>query len=171
MKITRSQIRKIIQEEYGSTITGREKGMSVSANPPSGTTGIQPGDIVYLTLDAYIDADLHRFGSDWPPVTVTEIGNVEDLHGTTVPAQSDPPSDWEWVAGATGQGFVGEYEVAPGIGTLEDLVFPMEAIDWEYTKRGPKEPWGAGSGFSEGKTRITKSKLKIIIKEVMGNKQ
>lgn len=148
MKVTRHRLRQIIKEELGAIVTGREKGMQISKHPPTGMTGLQVGDVVYLTPDAYMDAGLHRWGNDWPPVTVTELGNVEDLHGTTVPAQTDPPSDWDWVAGATGQGFVGEYEVAPGIGTLEDLVFPMEAIDWEYTKRGPKEPWEMPPGPS-----------------------
>jgi len=140
VKISRLRLRQIIKEELGSILTGREKGMSVSDAPPAGMTGLAIGDVVYLTVDSYMDADIHRFGNDFPPVVVTEIGNVEDLHGTTVPSQGDPPSDWEWVAGATGPGFVGEYEVAPGLGK-EDLVFPMSAIDWEYTRRGPKEPW------------------------------
>ena len=145
MKVTRQRLRQIIKEELGKIVTGREKGMSVSNSPPEGMTGLAVGDVVYLTPDAYMDADIHRWGDDYPPVVVTEIGNVEDLHGTTVPGQGDPYSDWDWVAGATGPGFVGEYEVAPGL-QKEDLVFPMAAIDWEYTKRGPKEPWEMPEG-------------------------
>ena len=145
MKITRRRLRQIIKEELGDIVTGQEPGMSVSTAPPSGMTGLKVGDIVYLTPDAYMDADIHRFGSDFPPVKVTQLGNVEDLHGTTVPGQGDPPSDWEWVAGATGPGFVGEYEIAPDLNP-EDLVFPMSAIDWEYTRRGPKEPWDMPPG-------------------------
>ena len=145
MKVTRQRLRQIIKEELGKIVTGREKGMSVSGSPPEGMTGLAVGDVVYLTPDAYMDPDIQRWGDDYPPVILTEIGNVEDLHGTTVPGQGDPYSDWDWVAGATGPGFVGEYEVAPGL-QKEDLVFPMAAIDWEYTKRGPKEPWEMPEG-------------------------
>ena len=166
MKVTRQRLRQIIKEELGSIVTGREKGMQISKHPPTGMTGLQVGDVVYLTPDAYGDADIHRWGNDWPPVTVTELGNVEDLHGTTVPAQTDPPSDWDWVAGATGPGFVGEYETAPGMGDHEDLVFPMDAIDWEYTKRGPKEPWamppGPGMFAGGGTTTEARSLLDVL---------
>ena len=152
--------------------------MSVTAHPPGGMTGLEVGDVVYLTVDAYMDADLMRYGDDFPPVTVTQVGNVEDLHGTTVPGQGAPPSEWDWVAGATGPGFVGEYETSPGLGT-EDLVFPMSAIDWGYTERGPKEPWAVpadldpegqgvhagGSDFTEGRERITRRQIRRMIFE------
>ena len=75
------------------------------------------------------------------------------------------PSDYEFAAGVgEGLAFVGEYQTAPGLPT-EDLVFPVSAIDQEYTRRGPKEPWPwegydepavyAGGGvFKEGRRLV-----------------
>tara|TARA_Y100000593_G_C4228322_1_gene295633 strand:+ start:503 stop:967 length:465 start_codon:yes stop_codon:yes gene_type:complete len=144
MKITHGQLRHLIREalllELTGKITGKEKGMSLSANPTPGMTGLEVGDIVYLDRDTYLDADIFPFGDDFPPVTVIELGDMEQLIGTTVPSDKSPLSDWDWVAGATGPAFVGSYEPAPGLPT-EDLVFPISAIDWDYTRRGPKEPW------------------------------
>jgi len=149
MRLTRKKLRsiicEIITEEYGDILTGRERGMSVSQHPPSGMTGLKVGDVVYLTRDMYLDADILPFGDDFPPVTVVELGDMEQLVGTTIPGDRSPPSDWEWVAGATGPAFIGSYETAPGLGH-EELVFPVDSIDWEYTKRGPKEPWEMPEG-------------------------
>ena len=149
MKMTYGRLRYIIQEvlaeEYGEVLTGKEKGMSVSQHPPSGMTGLAPGDVVYLTRDMYLDADIFPFGDDFPPVTVVELGDMDQLVGTPVPGDPAPPSEWDWVAGATGPAFVGSYESAPGIAE-EELVFPVDSIDWEYTRRGPKEPWAMPEG-------------------------
>lgn len=149
MKVTHGQLRHLIREalliELAGNVTGREKGMSVSAHPPAGMTGLEVGDVVYLDRDTYLDADILPFDKDFPPVTVTELGDMDQLVGTTIPGDPAPPSQWEWVAGATGPAFVGSYEPAPGL-PVEDLVFPVSAIDWEYTQRGPKEPWEAGPG-------------------------
>ena len=174
MKFTRNNIRRIIREELGGVVTGREKGMSISANPPAGTTGLQPGDVVYLDRDTYLDADIHPFGADFPPVTVVELAEMEQILGTTIPGQKDPPSDWDWMAGATGPAFVGSYEMAPGLGA-EELVFPVSAVDWEYTKRGPKEPWeyvgdgmfAGGGQFKENKMKISKRQLRKLIREAV----
>ncbi len=144
MKLTHGQVRYLIREalllEFSGKVTGKEKGMSLSAHPTAGMTGLEVGDIVYLDRDAYLDADILPFGDDFPPVTVIELGDMDQLIGTTIPSDPSPPSDWEWVAGATGPAFVGSYESAPGM-PAEDFVFPVSAIDWDYTERGPKIPW------------------------------
>ena len=115
MKINRKQLRKLIQEEFDNVVTGREKGMSVFNMPIPGMTGLEVGDIVYLTDDAYMEADIYKYGDDYPPVRVVMVGK-------------------------DGMRFVGEYQAAPGL-PAEDLVFPVSAIDQEYTLRGPSEPW------------------------------
>ena len=153
MKTSRIQLRrfilenigKILEAETGSDVTGRERGMSVSPHPLPGMTGLAVGDTVYLERDAYMDAEIWAFGQDFPPVRVVELGNIEDLVGTTVPGDPAPPGQWEWVAGATGPGFVGAYEPSPGLDE-EQLVFPVSAIDWGYTESGPKEPWEMPEG-------------------------
>jgi hypothetical protein len=52
------------------------------------------------------------------------------------------------------------------MGDHEDLVFPMDAIDWEYTKRGPKEPWtmppGPGMFAGGGTTTEARSLLDAL---------
>lgn len=148
MKTSRIQLRRFILENIGkileaetdSEVTGRESGMSVSPHPLPGMTGLAVGDTVYLERDAYMSADIWAFGQDFPPIRVVELGNIEDLVGTTVPGDPAAPGEWEWLADATGPGFVGAYESSPGLDE-EQLVFPVSAIDWDYTERGPKEPW------------------------------
>jgi len=154
MKITNSHLRRLIREalllEFSGKVTGNEKGMSVSKHPPAGMTGLEVRDVVYLDKDAYLDADILPFGDDFPPVTVIEIGDMEQLVGTTIPMAPAPPSEWDWVAGATGPAFVGSYEPAPGM-PAEELVFPVDSIDWEYTQRGPKTPWASPSDLDPDK--------------------
>ena len=169
MKITKRQLRRIIAEEYGNVVTGRERGMSVSAVPTAGMTGLEVGDIVYLTNDAYMDADIYKYGTDYPPVRVTQVGKHKDLlgmdHKTFFGDRGMRPSDYDFAADVGEElAFVGEYQTAPGLDT-EDLVFPVSAIDQEYTRRGPKEPWpwegydepvayAGGGNFNEGRRLV-----------------
>lgn len=182
MKITKRHLKRIIAEEYGDVVTGREKGMSVSSRPPAGMTGLEVGDMVYLKHDAYLDADIGKFGEDFPPISVMEIAPHKDLLGMNHKTWADGSkgmrySDYDFAAGVGEElAFVGEYQTAPGM-PEESLVFPVSAIDWEYTERGPKEIWQwggptekgtyAGGGvFKEGnEMRITKNELRRIIRE------
>lgn len=186
MKVSRRKLRQIIAEEYGNVVTGREKGMSISSQPPGGMTGLEVGDMVYLKHDAYLDADIGKFGEDFPPISVMEIAPHKDLLGMNHKTWAGGGkgmrySDYDFAAGVGEEmAFVGEYQTAPGM-PEESLVFPFSAIDWEYTERGPKEVWQWGGPTEKGTyagggmgmeitervntTRITKRQLRRIIRE------
>jgi hypothetical protein len=157
VKIANSQLRSLIREalllEFSGKVSGKEKGMGISKHPPPGMTGLRVGDEVYLNREIYLDADILPFEDDFPPVTVIELGEMEQLVGTTIPIDPAPPSEWDWVAGATGPAFVGSYEPAPGL-PAEELVFPVDSIDWDYTQRGPKTPWASPSNLDPDKQGI-----------------
>lgn len=185
MKITKRSIKKIIAEEYDNAIAGLDDDMSISSHPPAGMTGVDVGDVVYLTHGAYIDAGLRKYGDDFPPVKVIEVGPHKDLIGIDHKEWGSDTTgmrydDYDWAADVGEEmAFVGEYQPAPGL-PRESLVFPLSAIDWEYTERGPKEEWRWKGGKEKGtyagggtlakesrgaKLKVSRKQIRKIIKE------